>query len=259
MSGVEIRYLLDDIIFELTVLSEHLSRYKILDPLGKDALQAQIMYLEEIRNKKRSKKIQSKTSWKITIEPSHPILFKICEVDGYRLQVDIFCFVSYPESTIQDWNETITIRIWSDDERLFFRKSLDSINIEKRINKFGINRRVMARFHFDRANPGQAGPRFHLQIGGKQHEDEYCWYPKVLEVPRFIHHPMNLMLACEFVIANFFSEKYDKISNEVTWHRALKRCQEEYLIPYFKTNLKNWDNEESLLKYLWNNYETLCS
>jgi len=245
-----IKYTLKDISNELTALKSRLRSNNVLDPQGINTLDTTI---ENIKAQMCGRKKLKTAPWKFEIEPSRPLLFNICEVKGYKLQVDIFCSISYPDKYFDNWNETLTIRIWSVDEKLFYRESLDFEKLKR------IGRRVMARFHFDRANPGQAGPHFHLQIGGKPHLDEFCWYPKELEVPRFIHHPMNLMLACEFVIANFFPEKYDKISKEVTWQMALKKCQEYYLIPYYKTNMKNWDQKESLLKYLWNNYETLCS
>lgn len=66
-----------------------------------------------------------------------------------------------------------------------------------------------ARWHFDLANLQndgiyQAGPLFHMQFGGNSPGYPGFW----LDVPRWAHAPMDLVLLLEAVAANFYPDEW---------------------------------------------------
>jgi hypothetical protein len=241
----------NEIVKEVEILRWELD--DVLEDGGKRALsqakaQIEAQMTERSPDQKKRKKKQSKP-WKLIIEQTAPVVFRECEIKGYRFQVDLFCTIAQPDSLLPDLNESLVIRVWSGDERLRVRHGLDSEAIRQAVTQQG--RRVLARFHFDRASPRQEGPKYHLQVGGNPSPDEHCWHPKELGVPRFVHHPMSLLLACEFVLANFFPATHDVLCREPSWMGALRKAQECFLAPYFD-HIKRWNHDVSLLKYLWN-------
>jgi len=228
---------------ELTTIKNVLSG--ILDYRGEDALNQAIGDI--------TRQIKGASPyWVLRIHPDLPLRFVECEVERLKFQVDLFCTIPQPDRNVPGLNESIGIRVWSNDSRLFFRKELDSESILERMNSDG--RRVMLRFHFDRAEQGKKWPEHHFQVGGDPQENEHCWHPKQLNVPRLIHHPLNLLLACELVVANFFPENYHLISREPTWKGALKKAQEHFIEPYIK-KIRIWNSEVSLLQHLWSHEE----
>lgn len=86
----------------------------------------------------------------------------------------------------------------------------------------------MLRCHFDLVNPKQDGPLYHLQIGGNPRAEEYCWYPKEFDLPRLIHQPLDTVLLCQLVIANYFPADYQEIRRDINWRWAVKSV-ERYL------------------------------
>src|SRR5260370_1397775 len=94
------------------------------------------------------------------------------------------------------------VRVWALDKNLCYRADWDAERVREELNEsLG---RVMLRFHFDLAEPPQSGPKYHIQIGGVPHGGELWWLPPSLNLPRIAHPPIDLVLACEMIAANFF-------------------------------------------------------
>lgn len=85
----------------------------------------------------------------------------------------------------------------------------------------------VARWHFDLANINdngpQAGPLFHLQYGGHHHGHRELDHP--LKVPRWCHPPMDVLLLCEAVAANFYGDAWSDIRDERNWCAAIALSQ----------------------------------
>lgn len=227
----------------------------ILDYQGKDAIaqakgriQKQKKLLPLV-GKKRGKKPHC---LELEIPPDSPLRFVENPHRDYRFQVDLFCKLFHPLTKTTELFGTLTIRIWSLDQHLCFREGLDSEHLQEKFGEQG--KRVLVRFHFDRANPKQDALKYHLQIGGVHQEGEYCWYPEALTIPRFVHHPIGLFLACEYIVANFFPEEYKVISEEPGWTAALRKSQEYFVEPYIQ-QVRGWKSEVSLLQHLWSHEE----
>ncbi len=189
--------------------------------------------------------------WGFRIEPEAPLRFNEAKVDGLRLRVDLFLrsyWDSVPAEMPVDLN--IAVRVWALDEHVYFREDWDAERLNSDISSN--NGRVMLRMHFDLANPAQAGPRYHLQIGGNQRQGEFHWFPQSLSVPRFLHPPMDLVLASEMIAATFFPNDYKKIRRESSWVDSMRTSQLHLLSGYLAQATTAVNKGTSLLEDLWN-------
>ena len=207
---------------------------------------------DEHRRRRRQARIELPvTPWGFSIEPSSPLRFKETEADGLRVRIDLF-LKSYwnAEPAEAPCRLTSTIRLWALDVPVYFRSDWDAVRLYNEI--VPANGRVMLRTHFDLANEGQPGPKFHLQIGGVQHSGEFSWFPESMSVPRFVHYPMDLVLAIELIAATFFEDKYRRIRREPAWINS-RRTSEQHLVKrYLSDALNAISSEDSVLEALWN-------
>lgn len=94
----------------------------------------------------------------------------------------------------------------------------------------------LSRWHIDLANTSggvvQSGPLFHLQFGGRNNGNDRNDDHPVKE-PRWCHPPMELALASELIVANFFVSEWEELREDRGWctHINLfqKLCYESYL------------------------------
>lgn len=183
-----------------------------------------------------------------------PLRFQMAHYKGYRLRPDIICNFRWQKEGALPTTQELVLRVWSDDERLIYRDEYDSEAIAELVTTphNGLTERVMLRCHFDLANLKQSGPTYHLQIGGNPRAGEYCWYPKELDLPRFPHQPLDLVLLCQLVVANFFPDEYQVIRQDTSWRWAITTAQKYLLEAYHTKCLDAIRNERVLLDELWN-------
>lgn len=97
------------------------------------------------------------------------------------------------------------------------------------------NKDPLSRWHLDWANSNdgivQSGPLVHLQYGG--HRPGYRDTDHPLKVPRWSHPPMDILLLCELVAANFYEEQWELLREDQNWCKAIatgqKLCYSAYL------------------------------
>ena len=193
----------------------------------------------------------SLAQWGYAIHHTDPLRFLPTEVDGVALRVDVFLKSYWAANPAPNPSElNVVIRVWCLDKRIYFRRELDAHHLEEQIDpRVG---RVILRFHFDLANVGQPGPSYHLQIGGKSQPDEHNWLSKSLSVPRFLHSPVDLVLAAELIAANFYPDDFDRIRREPAWVGTRNTSQGHLLASYYERSLAAVNNQCSVLEALWN-------
>lgn len=249
---------LDDALTELNVIRSRLNG--LLDEEGRRAIVNAISDLEAQRPRpKPGKKHKKKPPppWHLVIPPGNPLRFIPTEASQdlrYSFSIDLFCRIDQPRDGLIVGEHNVAVRIWTADAKLYFRDAFDAERIRFDVDANG-GRRVMLRFHFDHANPGQPGPKHHLQVGGVQQGGEFFWYPENIRVPRFCHHPVSLLMACEFVVRTFYPEVHAAVEKEPAWAGAIAKAQSTYLPAFYElhgltVNVK--DVRESLLARLWN-------
>lgn len=191
---------------------------------------------EILINKARSLKstIQKSNNWRFSISPEHPLTFK---KNDLNLQVDFSCEIEGVGNDFKKHN--IQLRIWCLDENICYRAGLDHPKIKEDLGTCGW-KRVILRFHFDLKGEGaQIEPLYHLHVGGKNRmDDEFCWFPENIDVPRFPYQPTDIILLSEFVLMNFFQEDYKKIRKKPEWISLVRKS-------------KNY-SRKVILKSVWN-------
>ncbi len=162
--------------------------------------------------------------WGYTINHEEPLRFKPTKIPhGVELQVDVYCDIRWINEDDKPVRQDIKVRIWSQHEDTIFNSERDSEKIFDQL--FDSQRiypgRVISRFHFDKANPSQIGPEYHLQFGGIPEDYELCWHPKKVNVPRLAYQPTELFLTCQMIAANFFWDEYLEIREKLEWKSEL--------------------------------------
>ncbi len=245
-------------IRDLTFLERFLSGKHLLESEGVLAIHDAIGQLEGALDERVPKNKKAPPAWEFEILPERSLRF-VYSTDGPLLQPDLFCRFSGPSDNEWPWKQqSLVVRLWSTRKDLTARGEYDS----KKVIKILQNRnwqRVVARMHFDKEDTGEKVPLFHLQFGGKAPDEarELCWLPSQIDVPRLPYHPVDVVLASELIVANFFPSVFGTLRNEPEWraliarsqHRALKRytevCQSSCSVPHAL-------NDKTLLMHLIN-------
>jgi hypothetical protein len=198
------------------------------------------------------KKKKAKAAWTLTISRESPLRFRQATVHGLHVQADLSCVLSWDHGLK---SQDMLLRLWSQDEHVCFRELLDAVTVRDRLPTPPA--RVIARYHFDKANTGQDGPTFHLQYGGNAADDEMFWHPESFAWPRILHHPLDLVLACEMVAANLFATEYIQIAKDPVWVGAIRTSQVYFVNDYFTKCNQVLAAGSSLMAGLWNRNDFL--
>jgi hypothetical protein len=234
---------------------------KILAPNASSILEEASIELTNSKfrydEKKKRKALTNLDSWGILIHKEKPLRFiESNEITGAKLFVDLYCNIQWREDNHPPTAQDICLRIWSSKADLIFRERWDSKWIMEKLTQPSQRKseRVMHRMHFDKANHGQKGPAYHLQFGGNQagEEVELCWFPELVKLPRLIHPPMDLILTCQFIAANFYGETYKSIKETPYWGSLVRKSQKHLLEKYYHACLTTIQNDGILLDTLWN-------
>lgn len=219
---------------------QHLSNY--LDAGSKELL---IDRAQALRGSFQGKKKRKPVNWNFTIPRDHPLTFKINVVDSKKLQVDISCEIEGQNEIIHRHN--VLLRIWSWDKDLSFREDVDSKNLKNILEKVGW-KRVILRFHFDLKDlKSKSEPLYHIHIGGNPLQDEYCWLPKQIKVPRFPFPPMDIILLSEFILVNFFNKQSEQLRMKPEWESLVRKSQDFFQKEYYEDCVQHINSQSSTL------------
>ena len=189
--------------------------------------------------------------WGFSIPPHDSLRFEPTKVNGLNLRLDLFMEEYWDDEPAErPCALNVVIRVWCLDPHVYFRKDWDAQRLHGQVHPE--RGRVMLRIHFDLANAGQAGPRYHAQVGGNPRPEELSWFPKALDVPRLLHAPVDLVLASEMVAATFYPNEYEDIKREHSWKGSRRVSQEHLLDGYFEKALSAVRSNNSVLDTLWN-------
>lgn len=204
-----------------------------------------------IESRRQGRKERPPRPWGFEIYPENPLRFIETHIGGLRVRVDLFLSTYWEAEPAEAPSDLrVVIRVWCLDSHVYFREQWDSLELMEMCRPE--TGRVMLRVHFDLANSGQTGPRYHLQVGGNARPDELHWFPEALSVPRILHTPMDLILASELVAATFYPDEYRNIRREPAWRGSIKNSQQHLLEGYFSEGLGAVRRNESALDALWN-------
>ncbi len=192
--------------------------------------------------------------WGYQIRPERPLGFRPTKCDGITLFVDLYCTVLWEDATMPPVRQNTYLRVWTDESGCMYREQWDSEHVLAKLTApdRSANGRVMLRCHFDLADAQQSGPKHHLQFGGKAQADELCWHLPEIALPRLAYPPMDLILACQLVAANFHWEEYAQLRDRPEWRSALLASQRHLILGYYQDCARVLGDQKALLDHLWN-------
>jgi len=162
-------------------------------------------------------KLGSSRAWKYAIDASTPINF-----------------VPAPDKKLEEIELLVYLDIAVEPPK---RNDLPPFKkLDTKIEIFDLTGNLQARWHIDLANRKeegsyQAGPLFHLQSGGHKPQSNRKEELKISR-PRWAMPPMELILTCEMILANFYPEQWQTIRTEKRWlkliHIAQQLCYSAY-------------------------------
>lgn len=120
--------------------------------------------------------------------------------------------------------------------------------------EFHYEGKLLDRWHIDLANDHQAGPVFHLQHGGHSSGSTDRGSEGKLSAPRWMHPPMDIILACELVVANFFQANWLRLRKNPTWIALIREAESFCYTDYFNTlytHHSSQQKQETMLHKLW--------
>lgn len=171
--------------------------------------------------------------WEVYISPERPLEFVQAESDQ-RLKPDIFCNIKatnrgrWPLSLL-----SLVLRVWSTKPEISFRSNWDAKEVKQKLDRIHSYKRVMFRCHYDSCSQNQYAPVFHLQFGGNPKNEEFCWFPHFLELPRFPSPPIDLILACEHVVATFFPSAYRELYQNRVWISLIRESESFFMREFY--------------------------
>jgi len=110
-------------------------------------------------------------------------------------------------------------------------------------------------WHFDRHQEGNLPefhhPLYHTHFGGKEINKGQLNYGNVLilESPRLLHPPMDIILAVDFVMGNYYSrhncEPYKALLDEPLYHKLVENSRKRFWQPFFLALASNFTPNKS--------------
>lgn len=165
----------------------------------------------------RAKK--NETSWYYSVSASNPLTFKPIIND--------------------DLNQIITPRIYATievEEALCEKKVPPFVNLNCVIQVLAEDGQILLHTHMDMADKNEHGlyqhaPLFHLQVGG-HHPGSDRRSELRLKEPRLPYPPVDILLACEIVVANFYPAEWRSLRINPSWILAICKSQHLCLSTY---------------------------
>ena len=176
-----------------------LSRNKLIDDASYHTVKA---VSGRLKSKKRKK------TWRYEITPTTPITFS-----------------RVPDQTLEYIIPKIYTKISVDDNSPhYFNQLVSALEI------WSVTGKPISRWHVDLANKNkdgayQEGPLFHLQFGGHWPTAQNREIDMPISIPRWAYPPMDLILMCEVVVANFFPNKWQQLRKLSGWNMSIREAE----------------------------------
>lgn len=136
----------------------------------------------------------------------------------------------------------INFRIsYNTSEYIDLYKNTIASNLNITIRSIGQNGTNYKGFHFDLDNScseqHQVHPKHHCQFLINPQEIETFTYGDALQldIPRFTHFPMELILGTSFVLANFLPDAFNMLLEDRDFVKFQKKYQNHYWKPYIES------------------------
>lgn len=180
------------------------------------------------------------SGFKVSNSDSNTIIIELCQPLRVRAE-DIALKHSRPKN-ISRIEVLINFRIIYNTlefDNLYNNTIASNLNIAiKSIGKHGVNYKG---FHFDLDKPSseqhQLHPKYHCQfLINPQGIDTFTYGDALqLDIPRFTHFPMELVLGTSFILANFLPEAFSILQEDRDFVKFQQKYQNHYWKPYIES------------------------
>lgn len=117
---------------------------------------------------------------------------------------------------------------------------------------------LICSYHLDRhiendgGNEESTHPLYHFHFGGRgMSNNNYSFGNLILlESPRFAHYPMELILGVDFILANYFHDKWQKLlCEDGEYLNLIKSYRNFFWKPYVRTLNRVWQNDDTTIEW----------
>lgn len=105
-------------------------------------------------------------------------------------------------------------------------------------------------YHLDRHPEGEkepmsSHPKYHFQFGGRKlNKEKYDFGQSIiLDSPRLMHYPMDIILGVDFVLSNFFPRIWSELKKEGEYISLITAYRDKLIKPYFCSLTNHWRGE----------------
>lgn len=188
-----------------------------------------------VASKLHSQKNQAE--WKYSFSPSFPLRFKYATLEKSSNVMPVIQMQVYHKNSGS--NSSVC----------------DFVKLNSTLELYDIDMNLVDRWHVDLASAEQSGPKYHLQHGGNSASTSSDDLSDRMAVPRWQTPPIDIILTCEMVLANFFEDEWSKLCTDQSWCSLIKGSEKYCYEPYYTevlNGMKRSGTPDTCLKRLWN-------
>lgn len=184
---------------------------------------------------------------------------------GYKIDNLIFDFKRTPRNCLPTTSKNIYIQFSLDlkgvvdncekikDPFVWLKFDI----VIKAIDNGQNNKDLISSFHLDRDTESDRiskegiHPIYHFHFGGNRMDYNRYNFGQLLLLnsPRLAHYPMDLILGLDFVLANYFYIKWEKIKEDGEYNNIVRKYQEYFWKPYIHSLTNCWDFKKNEIEW----------
>lgn len=199
----------------------------------------------DLLNKIEFKEYQDNIGYSISL--ASPLIFKNVDIDRHCLPSGI---EKLPDTEVEVSLTTLHAEMLkdSDDHDLIKNQGVNIVvNACYLLNdELG---EATCSWHIDKHNgttTQYCHPVYHISFGGSHMENQPTNFGNLLLLnsPRVIHPPLDIILSCDFVIRNFYTKNNNKrILESRSYQSIIKFAKERYWKPFARAFVSEWYEE----------------
>ncbi|WP_286760611.1 hypothetical protein [Salegentibacter sp. UBA1130] len=185
---------------------------------------------------------------------------------GYKIDPIEFSFTSTPEHTHPEGLDGMTLSfdinlIASYQKDYSHSDPLKHLEFNIIVIGYKDDKDHIISYHLDRHPEGEkeplsSHPKYHFQFGGRKLNKGKRHFGQsiILDSPRLMHYPMDIILGVDFVLSNFFPEIWSELKKNGEYISLVKEYRNRLLKPYFCSLANHWRGELNGAS-TWNTHE----
>lgn len=206
--------------------------------LGKALKDNQVIHSEHVFREvaRQLKVLNDETAWAYEIGPAAPIEFAPVRNEklGREVKPHLYTHIQVKATT---------------DAGVCFD------HLELSLDVKDLEGKILIRQHVDLANFDDAhvqpGPVFHLQFGGHTPGQDRLFEVPIKE-PRWLYFPMDIVLLCEVIVANFYPAQWEKLKKLSGWREPIVASQRFCIEPFVRALSERISvSSKTLLDHFW--------